>query len=316
VTCDEGTKTRSRACNSPAPDTGGEDCEGGDTETETCVQEECPSTSVEIPPECGVSTGIRQTRIVAGVDALQGSFPWQAALGYRDPSSGNIDYLCGATLVTKRHVVTAAHCLRDDLETVLLGEHIIGNDTDGANPEEFRVLKQIPHEDYNARTFDNDIAVVTFDTDVVFKSDIQPVCLPSNTPDLVNDKFEKTGVYITGWGAVRFRGPTASTLQQGLIQTVSQEYCQEKFKQFKNVKIDDTKICARDLQDKIDACQGDSGGPMVTDITGSDRKKRYYLIGVVSFGYRCAVPGFPGVYSRVTEYDEWIRNTIANDDLK
>ena len=86
------------------------------------------------------------------------------------------------------------------------------------------------------RTFDNDIAVVTFDTDVVFKSDIQPVCLPSKTPDLVNDKFEKTGVYITGWGAVRFRGPTASTLQQGLIQTVSQEYCQEKFKQFKNGK--------------------------------------------------------------------------------
>ena len=169
MTCDEGSKTRTRACNSPAPDNGGDDCEGGDTETETCVQEECPSTSVEIPPECGVSTGIRQTRIVAGVDALQGSFPWQAALGYRDPSSGNIDYLCGATLVTKRfqnfykkylmnaicydsrHVVTAAHCLRDDLETVLLGEHIIGNDTDGANPEEFRVLKQIPHEDYNAR---------------------------------------------------------------------------------------------------------------------------------------------------------------------
>ena len=50
-----------------------------------------------------------------------------------------------------RHVVTAAHCLRDDLETVLLGEHIIGNDTDGASPEEYKVIKQHPHENYNPR---------------------------------------------------------------------------------------------------------------------------------------------------------------------
>ena len=50
-----------------------------------------------------------------------------------------------------RHVVTAAHCLRDDLETVLLGEHIIGNDTDGASPEEYKVIKQHPHENYDSR---------------------------------------------------------------------------------------------------------------------------------------------------------------------
>lgn len=237
------------------------------------------------------------------------------AIGYKDPSNGNIDYLCGATLVTKRHVVTAAHCLRDDLETVLLGEHVIGNDTDGATPEEYKVIKQHPHEDYNSRTFDNDIAILTFDTDVEFKTGIQPICLPGKTPSVQSDDFVRDGVYITGWGATRFRGPTSNTLLQGVIQVTTPEYCVDKFQQFTNVEIDKSKICARDVQDKIDACQGDSGGPMMIDKPGTDGKSRFYLIGVVSFGYRCAVPGFPGVYSRITEYDEWIRNTIAKDEL-
>ena len=56
------------------------------------------------------------------------------------------------------------------------------------------------------RTFDNDIAILTFDSPVVFKSGIQPVCLPSATAGAMEKKFENEGVYITGWGAVKFRG--------------------------------------------------------------------------------------------------------------
>ena len=56
------------------------------------------------------------------------------------------------------------------------------------------------------RTFDNDIAILTFDSPVTFKSGIQPVCLPSATPGAMEKKFENEGVYITGWGAVKFRG--------------------------------------------------------------------------------------------------------------
>jgi len=116
---------------------------------------------------------------------------------------------------------------------------------------------------------------------------------------------------VTGWGATEFRGPTDNHLQQGLISVVTNEECKEKFKQFNNVDIGDTKLCARDRNDKVDACQGDSGGPLVVFKRGDDRKFRHYLIGVVSFGYRCAVKGFPGVYTRVTEFDDWIRKTVT-----
>jgi len=199
------------------------------------------------------------------------------------------------------------------METVLLGEYVLGNDTDGANPEEYKIEKIIPHENYNPRTFDNDIAMIKFDTDVEFRVGIKPVCLPSHTPGTLEAKFAKSGAFISGWGATSFRGPTSAILLQGLIQVTTPEECREKFSQFKNVEIGDTKICARDLNNRIDACQGDSGGPMVIDRRGPDGKYRYHLIGVVSFGYRCNVPGFPGVYTRVTEYDQWIRNKVAED---
>ena len=113
-------------------------------------------------------------------------------------------------------------------------EHVLKNDTDGANPEEFKIIKKSPHEAYNSRTFDNDIAVITFDRDVGFREGIQPICLPSATPGVIDERFAGSGTYVTGWGAKEFRGPTSNTLLQALIQVTTPEYCSEKFSQFSN----------------------------------------------------------------------------------
>ena len=51
-------------------------------------------------------------------------------------------------------------------------EHTIGNDTDGANPEEFRIVKVTKHNRFKKSTFTNDIAIVEIEKEVIFKTGI------------------------------------------------------------------------------------------------------------------------------------------------
>lgn len=199
-----------------------------------------------------------------------------------------------------------------------LGEHEIDNDSDGANPEEFTIERIKIHEDYNSRTYDNDIAIITLNGTVEFSSHISPVCLPSlevGGEAVAKSKFTNDFPFVAGWGSTRFRGETSNKLLEIWLSVQDNEKCAQSFSEVRNVAITDSKLCAFDMRENKDACQGDSGGPLMAP-TGTDgfnlAGADWFQIGIVSFGYRCAEPGFPGVYTRLTEFTDWIEQEVRH----
>ncbi|KAK2586432.1 hypothetical protein KPH14_010712 [Odynerus spinipes] len=238
-----------------------------------------------LPPECGTSYG-EHGRIVGGMPATLGSWPWVTALGYRNKKNPDVPrFLCGGSLVSIRHVVTAGHCIyhRTDLFMARVGDLDLNSTGDGAEPIDILIEKKILHPEYNPTTYTNDIGIIRLAEDVSFSRNLHPICLPVSQS--IHDlDLDGTFPFIAGWGSVYFNGPSSSKLLELQIPIVEQGRCKEAFKSFSNAVIDDRILCAGFARGGKDACQGDSGGPLMIP-----HNKSYYLVGVVSYGsgHRC-----------------------------
>lgn len=117
-----------------------------------------------------------------------------------------------------------------------------------------------------------------------------------------------TNGLVTGWGTLKEDGKPSCILQEVEVPVISNEVCSTETN-YTSSMITDNMMCAGYLGvGNKDSCQGDSGGPMVAERPD----KRYELIGVVSWGNGCARPYYPGVYTRVTKYLDWIKEN-SND---
>ncbi|XP_051572347.1 trypsin-like isoform X2 [Myxocyprinus asiaticus] len=130
----------------------------------------------------------------------------------------------------------------------------------------------------------------------------RPVCLAAAGSILAAG----TASWVTGWGTlISGDSQLPNILQEVKIPIVSNSDCNKAY----GGGITNNMICAGLLnQGGKDSCQGDSGGPMV-----SKNGSLWIQSGIVSFGTGCADPRFPGVYTRVSQYQDWINSYITNN---
>jgi len=215
---------------------------------------------------------------VGGSQATRGEFPWIVSLRVGS-------HICGGTIVNANWIVTAAHCsdYAASRYTVVAGEH---NQNSNEGSEQSRTVSQVlRHPNYNANTFANDIALMRLSTPLNFDTYVQPANIPSASFS------PAANLVVAGWGTTSSGGSLSSILLKVTVPLVSTAVCQQAY----GSDIRAGMLCAG--TGGRDSCQGDSGGPLHSGNT---------LVGVVSWGYGCAVAGYPGVYTSVPYFSSWI----------
>lgn len=239
----------------------------------------------------------RQKRIVGGIKAQAHAWPWQVF--FKKPVA------CGATILTRSWIITAAHCLHYDNGTfypiskikVVLGEHNRRTKKEDFPSEERSIAQAIVHQGYNPvdDQSDFDLALLRLDSPIDFQPNIIPICLPTN-----DDEFSGLTGTVTGWGRIK---PDIkikpSLLRQLELPILSNKNCAS----MTEWRITNNSLCAGYKNGGKDFCSGDSGGPLAV----KDSNDRYVLAGVVSGG-PCAQPAGPGIYMRVSRFLHWITN--------
>jgi len=187
---------------------------------------------------------------------------------------------------------------------------LTGKENCAPPPQDLGIERIIVHPRYEAGSnnrFD-DIGLVRLDRDAQFNGFVKPICLPFD--DTASDKYIGEELVVTGWG--RTETMKASNIKlQVWLPVVSSEDCDRIYRQ-KRITIGNGQLCAGGVEGK-DSCVGDSGGPLMS--TGNwprDGRTRYFIAGVVSFGPElCGTKGWPGVYTRLSYYTDWILNQLT-----
>jgi len=242
----------------------------------------------------GVKSKNGNIKVVNGITVNYQKYPFFGVLWIDGSPS------CGSALIkkgTQSIVITAAHCV----DTVTPSQLQVGFYQPNRTTKKYiyDVTKIQIHPGWNPATEENDIALLTIAGNP--PSEVPVLAIPSK--DLGKTFIiPGTKTKIIGYGDTTQGGQQSFLLQCGCSPIVSKNNPQVLYdpSRIKNGMILAGKNFGTPATN-VDSCQGDSGGPLLYVYNGTT-----YLVGIVSWGNGCALYGYPGVYTDVNYYREWI----------
>lgn len=226
-------------------------------------------------------------RIINGSGTTIEEHPYQISLMLKGEG-----HMCGGSIISKNWVLTAAHCV----DGVVRSDYIVASGmtdmTKGGTLH--RIARIITHSNFGLNDYGivvNDIALIRVIDPFEYDEKHQAIPLFA-----VNENIEVGSVgVVTGWGLDENK-EYPDILKAVEIPVISKERCNQLYKYVGG--LEKGEFCAAYEDGMRDSCVGDSGGPFA--IQGR-------LAGVVSWGIGCADPEYPGVYTEVATYRNWIK---------
>ena len=270
-----------------------------------------------VPSSLAIAAPVKPD-VVNGVEGPSPDFGFLVALGdrayYEDYGMEKAQF-CGGSLVTSSLVVTAAHCVSDARAAdLVVGTADIDGDLSGNDMRISYVAAIKVHPNYDTRSQENDVAVITLATALRGSPTIQPV----TAQEAATLTAARAPVSVAGWGAINQSKPWRfpEVYRVGDLVVFPDSACGGgqtftldgvKFSGYGPNEVNSrVMLCAEGVIDGqiVDSCVGDSGGPLIGGL-GSDRR----LVGIVSWGLeQCATRAGAGVYSRVAAFTAFLKS--------
>ncbi|XP_034480984.1 ovochymase-1-like [Drosophila innubila] len=245
-------------------------------------------------------------RIINGFHASPKQFPYQVLLNLQtDTERGPF---CGGVIISKRIILTAAHCIIDDLNIIIIYFGAVDRFNIKEPGQQRLIVKRkncVVHPEWEISQRINDIALIKLPADLQFDEYIQPAKLPDPT-----ELYENASGVVSGWGRTvgSDQQSYSKQLQYYNVTVLSNEECRSIINKYDPGSFFPASwICLKPSESS--PCNGDSGGPLV--IRNEDGTRT--LLGLTSFllDNECSL-NRPSVYTRVSSFLSWIEKYDKN----
>ena len=219
---------------------------------------------------------------------------------------------CGGTILSDRHVLTAAWCVYYDYTYyVHLGDTILGNDQDVNYNKTVLVTNITLHPDYDYPL--NNIAILEMAEPVPLDqyANIKPVCLPDQGAE-----FTGYTATVTGWGSNERREDYNSWLHEVDVTILEDEECYDDSfihhydeNYYSEYGVHSSQLCAGVLEGSEAPCYGDDGGPLV--VSDPNVNNNGLTIAGITHYSDC---NLVEAYTKVSVFTDWINGIIGDNN--